>query len=250
MINKIKAFTMAELLITLGIIGIVAEITIPTLISKMQKEQYVQGLKTSYSETQQFFKQYAMNEGVNSLPETHLFNTNGDVNYDNLDAEINKYFKTSISCKPGVASCDIWYTIKYLATNGSLPFGNPGYSFCMVNGICVTMRLNDLCQQSSIFAYNTEDYGNRCGNVIVDVNGKKPPNKYGRDSFGFALGDDGVLYPFGSLNYAKKYLGGGSSYYWKNNTNYCGTLTGSMGYYTSGSGCAARIIDEGWEMKY
>ena len=36
-----KSFTLAEVLITLGIIGVVAAMTIPTLISNYQKKEYV-----------------------------------------------------------------------------------------------------------------------------------------------------------------------------------------------------------------
>ena len=44
--SKIKfAFTLAEVLITLGIIGVVAAITLPTLIKNYQKHVYVTQLK-------------------------------------------------------------------------------------------------------------------------------------------------------------------------------------------------------------
>ena len=43
-----KAFTLAEVLITLGIIGIVAAMTLPTLIGKYQKKQTVTQLKKAY----------------------------------------------------------------------------------------------------------------------------------------------------------------------------------------------------------
>lgn len=36
-----KGFTLAEVLITLGIIGVVAAMTIPTLVSKSQQRQHV-----------------------------------------------------------------------------------------------------------------------------------------------------------------------------------------------------------------
>jgi len=45
--NK-KGFTLAEVLITLGIIGVVASLTIPTLMANYQKVQYVTGLKRAY----------------------------------------------------------------------------------------------------------------------------------------------------------------------------------------------------------
>ena len=47
--SKKAAFTLAEVLITLAIIGIVAALTIPTLITNYQKKQTVSKLKQSYS---------------------------------------------------------------------------------------------------------------------------------------------------------------------------------------------------------
>ena len=43
------AFTLAEVLITLGIIGVVAALTLPTLISNYKKQTYVTGLQKAYS---------------------------------------------------------------------------------------------------------------------------------------------------------------------------------------------------------
>ena len=47
------AFTLAEVLITLGIIGIVATMTIPTLLANYQKKVTATRLKTSYSKMMQ-----------------------------------------------------------------------------------------------------------------------------------------------------------------------------------------------------
>ena len=49
-------FTLSEVLITLGIIGIVAAITIPGLIAKYQKEAAVNKLKRSISILNQAYK--------------------------------------------------------------------------------------------------------------------------------------------------------------------------------------------------
>lgn len=55
--NKIKlAFTLSEVLITLGIIGVVSAMTIPTLISKYQKHIVEANLQESYSIIQQVMK--------------------------------------------------------------------------------------------------------------------------------------------------------------------------------------------------
>lgn len=48
-----KAFTLAEVLITLGIIGVVASMTLPALIQKNNEKQIVVRLKKLYSMLQQ-----------------------------------------------------------------------------------------------------------------------------------------------------------------------------------------------------
>lgn len=44
-----RAFTLAEVLITIGVIGVVAAITIPSLVTSYQKRMTVNRLKGSYS---------------------------------------------------------------------------------------------------------------------------------------------------------------------------------------------------------
>ncbi|MDR1327072.1 MAG: prepilin-type N-terminal cleavage/methylation domain-containing protein [Heliobacteriaceae bacterium] len=46
---KKKAFTLAEVLITLGIIGVVAALTIPSLIAKHKEKETVSKLKNIFS---------------------------------------------------------------------------------------------------------------------------------------------------------------------------------------------------------
>lgn len=47
--NKHNAFTLAEVLITLGIIGVVAAMTLPTVINNYKKQVAVNKLKKFYS---------------------------------------------------------------------------------------------------------------------------------------------------------------------------------------------------------
>lgn len=67
-----KGFTLAEVLITLGIIGIVAALTIPTLISKYQERVTITRLKESYSMLAQAY-QFAVNK--NGSPASWKFGT-------------------------------------------------------------------------------------------------------------------------------------------------------------------------------
>ena len=91
------------------------------------------------------------------------------------------------------------------------------------------------------------------GFVVLDVNGVKGPNVMGRDLF--ALSGDGILYPIGSKDYAI-FAGEGACDY--NNLGTCMRYWNSDDDYVScrrwgrseGDGCAGRIIEEGWKMKY
>ncbi len=74
MVRPHLAFTLAEVLITLGIIGIVAALTIPTLINNAQKQQYVSIDKKTYSQLSQILIQIASDHGcVGDLKCTGLF---------------------------------------------------------------------------------------------------------------------------------------------------------------------------------
>ena len=53
---KDKGFTLAEILITLGIIGVVAAMTIPTLITNYQKKASVTKLQKAISILNQAYK--------------------------------------------------------------------------------------------------------------------------------------------------------------------------------------------------
>lgn len=54
-INKRQGFTLAEVLITLGIIGVVAALTLPSLITNYREKQRIVQLKKIYSTLQQAF---------------------------------------------------------------------------------------------------------------------------------------------------------------------------------------------------
>ena len=68
-----NAFTLAEVLITLGIIGIVAAMTIPTLIQNYQKRAYVAGLQKAYAQLAQAFKLAMADDTTTLLQNTTLF---------------------------------------------------------------------------------------------------------------------------------------------------------------------------------
>lgn len=221
-----RGFTLAEVLIVLTIIGVVAALTLPTLINNYQKTQYVTGLKKAYAELSQVFKLYMADEGVTDLSQTPLFDR--DWNTNEMIRIIGKYFKTTGKIYDG--SNEYKLTVSYLDPSLGTTTFSSSYFFT-IDGM--------------IFEYRTETLddcikNNLCAEFSVDVNGLRPPNQLGRDYFQrpFVIGSNGNAYIKGT----------GDD--WSHDGS-CGTkgssnITGLQGYYY----CATRIQDEGWQMNY
>lgn len=91
--RKTLGFTLAEVLITLGIIGIVAEVTIPTIVMSTQRQEYATLAQKNYSNLQNMFKMYMAEQSVSSLGVTNLYDGSSfsDTSVqDELDNTINK----------------------------------------------------------------------------------------------------------------------------------------------------------------
>lgn len=69
--NKFLGFTLAEVLITIGIIGVVSAITIPSLLTNVRNKDLQAQLKKTYSEWNQVAMQF-MNDHENLYQITPL----------------------------------------------------------------------------------------------------------------------------------------------------------------------------------
>ena len=96
-----KAFTLAEVLITLGIIGVVAAITLPTLIANYQKKVLETQYKVAVTTLSQAFGEWAENDDMllyNNNPWTEIpthswISVRAIVNKELM----NKYFKGELT---------------------------------------------------------------------------------------------------------------------------------------------------------
>jgi len=88
--NKQLAFTLAEVLITLGIIGIVAEMTIPTVVNGASKVAYTSGLKRSYAILSQVQEMIATDNGEFA---DAMSNVSDDDGFSNIFAQKIKVSK-------------------------------------------------------------------------------------------------------------------------------------------------------------
>lgn len=246
-------FTLAEVLIVLAIIGVVAALTIPTLMAKNAKIEYVAALKKAYSQMENGFSLIMANEGVSRLGETSMYDGTGYTNVarnNKIETTMKKYFNIAKSCKNDDTSCRIDGYKELDGADIGDAFTETGYKFYTADGMAFQMSLADTCDPDFSIPGKMKAF---CGSILVDINGAKLPNKMGRDYFIFDIGYDGHIYPEYSIDYAKfslsseSYEGGGD--YWKD-TPLC-PLSGSTDVTgIPGDGCAAKIMEESWQMNY
>lgn len=245
--KKFFGFTLAEVLITLGIIGVVAALTIPTLISKYQKTQYVTQLKKAYTELNQGLRQLTNNYNCGTdLYCTGVYLINGDAT--TFGDEIVKYFKVLKNCRNTEAGCFTTSASQYIDGSGvrvDWHSSTNGYRFITADGMAFEVTDMEGYDCSGGETPSGTNFATVCGKVHVDINGpEKQPNAYGRDIFSFWIvnGRGAILYPV----YGQEDPNG----QWKNLTtgtiNSCDNASGKLG----GGSCAARIMEEGWEMNY
>ena len=245
-LHKKAAFTLAEVLITLGIIGVVAAITLPTLVANYQKQVWVNQLKKTYTTLNEGFKQMAASEGCTTLRCADISEDSPITMFDFTKAKTKekfvKTFKLENVYVAGVPSNSIYnYKIKTLSGDE--------YTFseeCVGNnesGLVGTTSSGEIMSFANTMAGPL---------VAVDINGLKSPNTFGRDIFvfsGFDFNDTAMVVPM----YSKKW-------------NEMATVVGEgemseeeriqfvNDYCTStdadGTTCAEKIVMDGWKMNY
>ena len=260
--NKRKfAFTLAEVLITLGIIGVVAALTIPNLIQNYQKKQWVAGLQKGYATLNQVFKTAMAEDMVDDVTQTELWQSIPVNEYGNRDFApgkdyssfveyLKKYLKVTKFCNPtGDPLNDPCFGISYVNLDGSeqdeLYIKAIRLKIYTADGMVYYLReLRDV---------NMKAFGGMLsGSIDIDINGDAGPNQIGRDFFPVILLKNGsVIFP-GTKVWAEipeDIMGG--TMHWSNSDSYSHCLVNieSDAYYL-GDYCGARIFENGWKMDY
>src|SRR5574344_2690541 len=252
--SKIKrtAFTLAEVLIVLGIIGIVASMTIPTLMNKVAKQEYLTALKKFYSTQTDGWSRLLADEGVQQLEDTSVWQSMTSsgcspsyakyASYKPFFDNLKKYFRFSVMTAPsyqmynfdGTEDGDYTGRTVLAFADGSVMYD--GYFWIYTEKANAT-------KSAKIAAGGGHMYS-RQGYIYIDINGFKKPNTIGRDIFEFYLSGDGKLYPSNGKD-SSLYGNGNLSFTWQEYPGYCGTAGSTDVSTTDGWGCAARIMDEG-----
>ena len=186
------AFTLAEVLITLGIIGVVAALTLPSLIQEKQHKQLEAQFKKGYSAIQQAVLRASLEHSDLGSLYNEDFNTNrvtesgGEYIYEVL----GKQFAGATTAK--VAPSEVLNRIKTY-NNNVLNTSNVTAATALDGGYISLPGQMDIFFETVLDLY-----------ITIDINGGKGPNKLGYDIFTFVLGENDKLIPLGSPE-ANKY---------------------------------------------
>ena len=180
-----KGFTLAEVLITLVIIGVVAAITVPSMLQTTEKQEFVTGLKKANSVLKQSMKLIEINNGY--APGDYSFFKEGKDFMDEFEkvTSVAKVLHDEIQLK------------EYSWLNGS-----SGETAIINKKAIVTSDGQEYIYSNAFGNYgiSEEDYEKYIVGIGVDVNGERKPNRVGHDIFFFYLVDGKGIVPAGSIS--------------------------------------------------
>lgn len=198
--NKVKklvgvkrfAFTLAEVLITLGLIGVIAAMTLPTLNAGINKRVIETRLKADYSLIQQVLKKAEASDVVIGADVSS--NLESVKNY--FESAIQPNMKYSNVC---IKSRGCWHDgVTYNLAGRQAYCDNPGigigYDIITINLLNGSTIVMDWYGKQSVRNYFGVDIAtNYTITIFIDANGKNPPNVVGKDIYALVNTPDGLV---------------------------------------------------------
>ena len=250
---KKTGFTLAEVLITLAIIGIVSALAMPALVGSYQKSKVAPSVR-KFINTMEITNQHILGE----LESSTLTSAVSDVD-DYLDV-LGEYVEGSTDGKT-ISSLTL-APKSYSGSSDGLPQGFEQQKiFNMASGEAFSVEL--VTNSSTIAAAKARakgSYKGEVGHIVYDLNGfETKPNRLGRDIFCFVLDNGGKLLPEGGLSLSRAYTSAQSEdeedggeeaastaeQEWKDGSDKC-----NADEVTSGVTCAGSIMDNNWKVIY
>ena len=177
LLSHLTAFTLAEVLITLGIIGVVAAMTMPSLIQNYQEKATVTKLKKCYSLVSQAYVSILNDEGGSDTLQAG----------DDLEMmeKFGKYLKYQKTCGRN-KGCFPNVTYKSVTGNSYNKWEDD-----------TTYRSRAILTDGTLIMFNLNALRNNSDNfyaqIYVDINGFKGPNQLGRDFFYFYISPEKIV---------------------------------------------------------
>ena len=237
-LKKRAAFTLAEVLITLGIIGVVAAMTMPALIANYKNKEFAVRAKRTYSVISQAIKLY---EAENETPGdvTGLFDTSKTSK--EVLTNFSKYFDGAKLCLSPSKDCKmyahnvLWASPLY--DENSSAFADTSFTYypaiILKDGSMILLIQHSSCSRTETANQYDSDgkvvvdkdgnpvtytiTSNFCAQVAFDTNGNSAPNQYGADVFSLRVREDGTFTGWGKSGWdsLKNILNGGNPIYTK-----------------------------------
>lgn len=193
MINKLRkysAYTVAEVLITMTALGIIAALVIPTLFVTSFKAGTIAKVKKTHKELNEIFTILDVKRGSNG----DLSRYPGIFNSDNMAViwiYLKPYFKIVKDCE-NLSGQGCFPSEKYKRLDGEDFFhlDNDTGGNNIVRAI--------LADGSLMYIRDPAGYcnNNQCAYIIIDTNGHRGPNTFGKDTFEWTLLKSGKVIPF------------------------------------------------------
>lgn len=192
---KKYGFTLAEVLITLGVIGVVAALTIPILMQNTNEKATVSALKKAYSTLSQ-----AYNLAVQDYSTPDMWDLGGVNNYGTsagaieIISKLSPYLNMTKNC--GTASSCLPSKYTFLSNATVNPDSATAYSKGMISdGTLLYIYSHGSCSGGGTITNRgtTAALQNTCASMVYDINGFKAPNLIGKDAFLFYLTPYGII---------------------------------------------------------
>jgi len=220
-----KGFTLAETLIALVVVGIVAAVTVPTLVARYQKDQTLTQLKRGYSALAQ-----TTNRAIADNGPIATWEFGGGDSGNAAIAFLNKYVVPYMSVMKAPERKNSKWNVTYVnLDNSKLSLDASTVRFILNDGTTIYSRTSE------------KNNGEKRVNFNIDINGDKKPNKVGRDLFYFTYYIDspsperkGKILP-NDFDLSREELAANEKYRCHKGR--------------SGDCCAALIIKDGWQIK-
>lgn len=224
------AFTLAEVLITLGIIGVVAALTLPTVIKNYQKHVTITRLQKAYSILGQVAQKSIADNGSIDLVAGEAVNA---TTVETFFATYWLPYFNGVKVFPDRQQPSLNNNLgQYKYRNGYLEIYSIGTIYD--NGRIFFSTIDGTTYAVSIMSWKAGENGNvavydTSQTVRVDINGIKPPNTYGKDVFNFEVDfEKGIARP-SCANCETSHI-----------NNICNA---------NGNYCSTKIIRDGWQIK-
>lgn len=206
------AFTLAETLIVMGIIGIVSALTLPNLNSSTGEKEKVAKVKKIYQNLTDAFDRAQAVYG--SYDTWFTQDTTDDAMHKRLAERMTEFMKVSKSCGTTPENC-FANKVTFLGSTVNVSEGlistgdmEGSYNFILADGTSIAIGTVGLPSSRTDNSFCTRSYfhGNDyCASIVVDIDGRKGPSEYGKDIFVFSIyevDNQYVLYPnVGNPNY-------------------------------------------------